>query len=400
MRSHQQPSRVLIWSPNYAPELTGISPLVTDAAEWLAARGHHVEVVAPVPYYPERRIYADYRRRLWVSERRGAVRIHRTWLRTRPDEGFIDKALYEFTASTLALPSIIRRLRRSDVLICVLPTLLAAAYATALPGRPRVVLWVQDLVLRGADALGLDGVAQRVVKRASALEQSAVMRADRILVCSPGFRDYFVGRGADPETIDVIYNWVDLDLVRSASVDHTGGPLRVLYAGNLGYSQGFETLIEAARIAGDGVTVRIVGDGNAAAAVAHLAEDVPNVSVQGPVPRSKFSELLANHDAHVVIQRRVSSGANLPSKIATYLASGRPIIGSIDPGSSAGELLRESRGALLVEPESPEALAAAMRRLVDDAEMRIELGRRARAFAEKRLGKDAAMRHFEASVLP
>ena len=38
-------SRILIWSPNYAPELIGIPPLVTSAAEWLAARGHKIDVV-------------------------------------------------------------------------------------------------------------------------------------------------------------------------------------------------------------------------------------------------------------------------------------------------------------------------------------------------------------------
>ena len=35
-------SRVLIWSPNYARELIGIPPVVTDAAEWLVKRGHQV----------------------------------------------------------------------------------------------------------------------------------------------------------------------------------------------------------------------------------------------------------------------------------------------------------------------------------------------------------------------
>jgi colanic acid biosynthesis glycosyl transferase WcaI len=379
--------------------LTGISPLVTDAAEWLARRGHDLEVVAPLPNYPERRIQAEYRRRLWVSELRGGVRVQRTWLRARPDEGFLDKALYELTASTFGLPSILRRLRRADVLICVMPTLLAAAYATALPGRPRVVLWVQDLVLRGAEALELSRGARRLIGGARAIERKAVKGADRLVVCSPGFRDYFVRNGVEANKIDVVYNWVDLDLVRPTRSVDEDGPLRVLYAGNLGYSQGFETLIEAARIAGDRVSLRIVGEGNAARAVAQLAAGVANVSVQAPVPRSEFSDLLAEHDTHVVIQRRVSTEANLPSKIATYLASGRPVIGSIESGSSAGELLRESRGALIVEPESPGPLAEVMLRLSSDPKLRRELGQNARRFAEERLGKEAALRRFEASVV-
>lgn len=49
-------ARILIWSPNYAPELTGTPPLVTDGAEWLATNGHRVEVVTAVPNYPARQL--------------------------------------------------------------------------------------------------------------------------------------------------------------------------------------------------------------------------------------------------------------------------------------------------------------------------------------------------------
>jgi colanic acid biosynthesis glycosyl transferase WcaI len=334
-----------------------------------------------------------------MSEHLGAVRVHRSWLRVRPEEGFVDKTLYELTASAMALPAVVKRLRHTDVLICVVPTLLAAAFATALPRRPRVVLWVQDLVTHGAAALGLEGIARRAVAAAAGLERRAVARADHVIVCSPGFRDHFVASGADPAKVDVVYNWVDLDWIEPRPMPSQNGRLRVLYAGNLGYSQGFETLVEAARICGDSVSVDIVGEGNAARAVAELAAGVPNVSVRPSVPREDFPNLLADNHAHVVIQRRVSAGANLPSKIATYLGSGRPVIASIDPETAAAGLLRESRGALVVEPESPSELARAMDELAKKPELRQELGENARAFAEARLGSGPALRRFEQLVL-
>ena len=372
---------------------------MTEAADWLAERGHDVEVVTPMPNYPDRRIHDGYRGRIWMSERRGDVRVHRSWLRVRPEERFADKALYELTASTTALPLVLKRLRRKDVLLCVVPTLLAAAYATVLPRRPRVVLWVQDLVLAGANALEPGGLARRALASAAALERAVVRRADRVVACSPSFRNHFVAQGADPAKIDVVYNWVDLDWIGRAPQPASNGCLRVLYSGNLGYSQGFETLIDAARIGGDGVAVDLVGGGNAARAVAELAAGLPNVAVRPPVAREHFPGLLAGHDAHVVIQRRVSAGANLPSKIAPYLASGRAVVGSIDAATPAAELLRESEGALLVEPESPRLLADALLRLRDDPDLRRRLGARARAFAERRLAKEAALHRLERAVL-
>lgn len=391
--------QLLVWSPNYAPELTGIPPLVTDAAEWFAAHGHNVEVVTPMPNYPERRIHDEYRRRVWLTERRGDVVVHRSWLRVRPEERFVDKALYELTASSFALPRVVTRLRRTDVLLCVVPTLLAAAYATLLPRRPRVVLWVQDLVVQAAGAVAGSGRVGRILAAAAAVERRAVARADAVVVCSPGFRDYFVRHGADPSRIAVVYNWADLDWIKAAPPHGANGRVRFLYSGNLGYTQGFETLIEAARICGPDVSLDIVGEGNAARDVARLAAALPSVSVRPPVSRADYPELLSDHDAHVVVQRRLSAGANLPSKIATALASGRPIVASIDSSTPAAALLRESGGALLVEPESPHALADAMSRLASHPELRLELGRNARAYAEANLGKERALRRFERLVL-
>jgi colanic acid biosynthesis glycosyl transferase WcaI len=393
-------SRILIWSPNYAPEPIGIPPLVTDAAEWLVARGHEIDVVTAVPNYPERRIHSDYRRTFWRSETVNGVRVHRSWLRARPERSFADKALYELTISTFALPNAARLARRADVIVCVVPTLLAAAYAAVLArgSRKRLVLWVQDLVLAAAGSVGVGTTGSRALSLARRLERATVRAADRVAVCSPGFRDYLITVGADRRKIETIYNWANVDEITPRFRDVNGGPVRFLYAGNLGYTQGFETLVDAARIGGDGMVVEIVGAGNAAETVRRLAADAANVAVRPPVDRSDYPDLLASADVQVVIQRRVAAGANLPSKIATYLASGRPVLASIDATTPAAELLRQSGASLLVEPESPDELAATMRRLAADAPLRTELGARGRAFAEATLSKDAALERFEALV--
>jgi colanic acid biosynthesis glycosyl transferase WcaI len=392
--------RLVIWSPNYSPEPTGIPPLVTDAAEWLAAHGHVMDVVTAVPNYPERRIHPEYRAVLWRSEVRNGVRVHRSWLRARHERSFLDKALYEFTISTFALPNVIRVVRRADVIICVIPTLLAATYAAALSrilGK-RLVLWVQDLVLSAAQAVTLSAPATRALSAATKLEGVVVRSADRIVVCSSGFGGYLSRHGVDPARIETIQNWADLDSIQPGPVNENGRPRRFLYAGNLGYTQGFETLIEAARL-NAGMSVEIVGAGNASDAVRRLAQSVPNVLVRDPVERSAYPDLLASADVHIVLQRRVGAGANLPSKIATSLASGRPIVASIEPQTPAAELLRQSGAAILVEPESAEALAEGMRELASDQERRAEMGRRGRAFAEKHLAKEPALLRLEAAIL-
>ncbi len=397
-------ARILVWSPNYAPEPTGIPPLVTDAAEWLAAGGHRVDVVTGLPNYPERRVHREYAGALWRSERRGEVAVHRSWLRVRPRESFRDKALYEASFSAFSLPNVLARAVRSDVVLCVVPTLTAAlcaaGIARVLAGRLRLVLWVQDLVLEAAHSVeGIGAVARRAIAAARVVERLAVRGADGVLVCSPGFRDHLVARGARPDRIETILNWADLARIAPTPVAPNGGPARFLYAGNVGYTQGLETVVDAARLAGPRLAVDIVGAGNASEHVGRLAARVSNVTVAPPVPAEEFPGLLAGASAHLVVQRRVSAGANLPSKIATYMASGRPLVGSICGSTSAAALMRESGGAVLVEPESPAQLADAMRMLADRPRWREELGARARAFALRRFGREAALARLEAAVL-
>ena len=207
-------SRILVWSPNYAPELTGIPPLVTDACDWLSARGHAVEVVTGLPNYPERTIFPGYRGRLSLTERWEAVPVHRSWLRVRRGERFADKALYELSFATFSAPAVARRVRRADVLLCVVPCLSAALAGAALvrTARPRtrLVLWVQDLVLRAASAVpDLGPAARRLIQLGGGIEAAAFRAADRVVVCSPAFSEYAANLGVEPSRIEIIYNWVD-----------------------------------------------------------------------------------------------------------------------------------------------------------------------------------------------
>ena len=381
--------RTLVWSPNYEPEPVGIAPLVTQAAEWLASRGHRVDVVTAMPNYPTRVIQPAYRSGWRQVELRRGVRVHRHWLRVRPAEQFVDKALYETTFALSSLPTFAALRRGADVVVCLVPTVLTASVATSLPGDVRTVLWVQDVV--AAAAASVTGSPENALRTIAALERRAARRADHVIVCSDGFASLIE---AQSDTTTVL-NWVDTDEIVAQPARPNGVPTRFLYAGNLGYTQGFETVIEAAQ-AVDGIELQIVGAGNAAGDVRRRLDGV--AALAPPVPRERFPALLAGADVQLVLQRRISAGANLPSKIATYLASGRPILAAIDAATPAAELLRASGAAVLVPPDDPRALGAAMAALRDDPDRRTELGLRGRRFAEERLSSKVLLPRLETAI--
>jgi colanic acid biosynthesis glycosyl transferase WcaI len=397
--SHK-PSRILIWSPNYAPELIGIPPLVTEAAEWLVQRGHEVDVVTAFPNYPDRRIFPGYGGRVWRSARTHGVAIHRSWLRVRPGESFLDKGLYEASFVATSSPRALQRVARADVLVCLLPTLFTTALgaAAARVSGTRFVVWVQDLVLAAARSVdGVGRVEGRMLSGLRTLESSALRSAARVVSCSPGFGAYLTSLGVKPSAVDVIPNWVDTDFVDVRPPSDVSGAVRFLYTGNVGYTQGLETLFEARRLVSDGVELTVAGGGNGLDAARRAARD--SATFVPLVARSEYPALLASADALVVVQRAVAANANLPSKIASYLASGRPIVASIGLETPAADLLRKSGAAILVPPEDPPTLAQALVRLRDEPALREDLGRHGRAFAVERLGRERLLPKLERAFI-
>lgn len=79
------------------------------------------------------------------------------------------------------------------------------------------------------------------------------------------------------------------------------------------------------------------------------------------------------------------------------MAAGTPVIGSDHAG--IGEAIEHERTGFLVPEQDPDALAAALRRLLDDNELRRQLGENARRAAEEHFDMFRQSRHLEERLL-
>ena len=348
-------------------------------------RGHSVDVVTAVPNYPLRIIDSKYRGG-WVvrSEERG-VTVHRHWLRVRPAESFVDKALYEASFVLSSLPTFMR-LRRRRRRCLPRSNGYHREHLDDAPGR-RTVLWVQDVVSAAASSRR-PGVALRAIARP---ERRAAQRADHVIVCSDGFVPLIE---APPERTTTVLNWVDTDEISARPKSPNGHATRFLYAGNLGYTQGLDTAIEAARDVDD-IELQLVGAGRGYG-VRATSDGIAIVSP--PVPRHQLPRFSHPPMCSSFFRGRWPPAPTCPPRSRrTSPAAGRYSRRSI----LRPRLLRYSvsGGAVLVPPEDPRSLAAAMAALRDDPARRAELGERGRAFAERRLSSEVLLPQLEAAIL-
>ncbi|AUT01080.1 colanic acid biosynthesis glycosyltransferase WcaI [Nostoc sp. CENA543] len=397
---------ILIYSYNYYPEPIGIAPLITELAEGLVTRGHQVRVITGMPNYPQREIYKEYQGKWYVTEKKNGVTIQRSYLRIKSKPNLIDRLLLELSFIFTSLPQAFNG-KRPDVILLTVPPLLVSLPATLLGrlyGCP-VVLNVQDILPEAAIRVGLM-TNKRMIQFCEAIEKFAYRYATKISVIADGFLENLVKKGVNPQKMVCIPNWVDVNFIRPLNKNNSwrsnhqlNGKFVVMYSGNIALTQGLETVVAAAaclRHIPD-ISFVIVGESKALARLQKhcLACGADNVLLLPLQPREQLPQMLATADVGLIVQKSNVISFNMPSKIPLLLAAGRPVVGSVPDNGTAAKVITESGGGLIVEPESPEALAAAVLELYNNADLAAKLGHQGRQFALEKFAFEQAIESYE-----
>jgi glycosyltransferase involved in cell wall biosynthesis len=398
--------RVLLVSTNYAPEHAGIAPYSTGTAEYLAACGARVDVLAGMPHYPAWRVHDDYRGRWRMVEDRGGVRVHRRRSFIPSRQTALLRGVHE--ASFLVHGRLGPPAGRPDLVISQVPTLAGGVIGSRLARRhgvPHVVV-VQDLMAAAAEQSGIRGggnVAALVARAEAWVLRSATL----VGVVHESFLDRVTAAGVPAARVRVVPNWShvapptgDRRAVR-ARLGWAEEERVVLHSGNMGLKQGLEVLVEAARSAArDAPRLRfvIMGDGSRRSHLERLAAGVPNLDLLPPAADADFPEVLAAADVLVVTQRGSVLDMSLPSKLTSYFASGRPVVASVAAEGGTAQEVRRSGAGVVVRPDDPEALHRAVAELAADPGRSAALGARGPAYVRERLSPQAGLGRITAML--
>jgi glycosyltransferase involved in cell wall biosynthesis len=216
-----------------------------------------------------------------------------------------------------------------------------------------------------------------------------LLYADQIVTCCAFNRKYLAQHYADiypaiSEKINVCYH--GLNFPDFPYNPRGRQPLKIIGVGRLSKEKGFSYLIQAAHLLitqGTNVELEFVGDGEEAAALKILAEQLKisdRVSFHGWL---KFKEVQkAIGQATILVHPSDGLGDGLPNVIREAMAMGTPVIASDIAGIH--EALDDGRCGLLVPPRNVEALATAIKTLLSNPEQRLTFAERARKRAEEK----------------
>lgn len=191
----------------------------------------------------------------------------------------------------------------------------------------------------------------------------------------------------------VMNNWQnDEDFENLPQKESKGSRIVFAYVGSINVHANVDLIIKAFHEANiDDAELQIYGGGNRKE---HCQEFVHNLGVKnisfGQVSREEVPAIQAQADVTVFALPQGNGGICLPSKMTSYMLSGKPILASIDKGSTAERFINEAQCGIAVEPDNLEALKKGFRLFAKIEKDKLEqMSKNSRRFAEDNLTRKA-----------
>ena len=387
---------VLVLCPHFAPDIAPTGEVMSTIAAGLVDLGHRLHVVTALPWYRTHRLEPGWEGRAVRHEDVPWGRITRVHPFPTDKSNIPARALAfgGFTALATAMGLAGARNLKPDIVLAMSPpiTLGPAGWLVAKRWRVPFVFNVQDVFPDVAVELGAIS-NPRIIAAASRVERFIYDHADAVTVLSEELAAN-VGRKTQQSAgkVRIIPNFVDLSAVASGPKENAYraefdllGRTVVMYAGNVGLSQSLDLVVSAARALESSrpdVTFVINGEGSARAALEAAAQGLSNIRFVGYQPKERLGEVLAAADLHLVPLRTGLARSSVPSKLYSILASGRPILASVDEGTEVARTVQTAGAGLAVPPDDPEAFLAGLTELLDDPKRWAPFGEAGRRFVQ------------------
>lgn len=389
--------KLLIVSQYFWPENFKIN----DVAKGLVKKGYNVSVLTGLPNYPKGKIYNGYSFPKNKKENHEGVTIYRSPIIPRGNGSstrlflnylslalfaslrvlFIkdkfDKILvYEVSPVTIGIPAIIAKYRF----------------------KAPIFFWVQDLWPESITAAG--GIKNKfIINLISKLTRFIYQHCEKILVQSKAFIPYILNQNVSnskiiylPNSTESFYNKVDVKN-KFKKLMPEEGPI-LMFAGNIGEAQGFNTVIKSASYLKDlGVKVNwvILGDGRQRKLIEKKINDLGLQKCfffLGSYPSEEMPNFFACADALLVtLKKNLIFSMTIPNKIQSYMACSKPIIANID--GEGGRVILEAKCGIVSPSEDyisfSKSIIDFLKLGADEKEL---MGKNARLYFEKEFDRE------------
>ena len=367
-----------------------------EMGQYLRASGHELVIVASDLNYQTGQRTVQ-RKGLFAQQIIDGVRILRAYIYPALHRSYFWRVVsflsFMFSSVWTALS-----VKDVDLVMGTTPPIFQAvsAWVVALIRRKPFLLEVRDLWPEFGVSMG---VLKNpiVIALARWLENFLYARATHILVNSPAYKEYMLGKGVPENKVTYIPYGTDIDMFNP---DVDGSFIRkkmgledkfvVLYAGALGQANDIDTILRAAERLNNEDKIRIVlfGDGKERTRLESESArmKLTNLIFAGVCPKKEMPLVISSADVCLAILQDVPMfRTTYPNKVFDYMASARGTVLVID--GVIRDVIESSDGGVFVQPGNDERLAKTILELSKDSQRVKQMGLNARAYLVRHLDR-------------
>ncbi len=402
--------RILVVTQYFWPENFRINDLCAE----LVQRGHDVTVLTGKPNYPEGVVFDGFKKDPSLFNQFQGCKVVRVPILTRGQNSSIQLVLnymsYALSASFIGAFKLHKK--NYDIIFVFEPSPvtvgLPAIFLKTIKKVP-VVFWVLDLWPETLEAVGVVK-SPRLLMLIGRLVSFIYNQCDLILGQSKSFINSIENYCDDREKIRYFPNWSE-DVFLSEhdisinDVDRFEDSFKVLFAGNIGESQDFPSIVKAVEILKtkkSKVKLFIVGDGRAFSGLESQIKEKnleDYIYLLGRHPLEVMASFYASADALLVSLKESKVFAmTIPGKVQSYMAAGKPILSMVD--GECNRVIEEAKCGYTSKSGDYEGLAKSMVRMSLLAQENLEqLGVNAQEYSVKEFDRNKLISQLEACFL-
>jgi glycosyltransferase involved in cell wall biosynthesis len=396
--------RILIVSQYFWPETFRINDLVIE----LVNRGHEVYVLTGKPNYPQGVIYKGYGLFTHNRDEFNGAKVYRVPLIPRKKGTGLQLIVNYLSFVVSACAFVLFHRKRFDVSLTFAISPITQIYPALLHKklfRSRAYLWVQDLWPESVTAAGKMN-SPKVLRVLTEMVKNIYKKTDGILVQSEAFIPSVSDKEVSIDKINYIPNWAEEIFTKPLegnahkykSIVPDG--FVVMFAGNIGEAQDFESIVNAAEKTKHikGIKWVIVGDGRKRdwvereIATRELSETFFLLG-RYPVEEMPYFFNLADMMLLTLKDEEIFS-LTIPSKVQSYLAFGKPIASMIN--GIGNKVINDANCGFTANAGEADRLAEnIIKAYITPKEILTQLGVNGKAYYAKEFDKNAIVDRLE-----
>ena len=329
--------RILVISQYFHPENFRINDLVFS----LKKRGYDVDVLTGKPNYPKGEYYEGYSWKGPKEEKINNINVFRSNLFVRKSGSGTRLFLNYLSFLFFGIFKVFSINKKYDKIFVYAPSPITVGflgYFAAKRFRCKSYLWVHDLWPESVKVAGAVN-NKFILSLINLMTKIIYSLNDVILIQSPYFEKYLKSQGVNSKKI-IYYPYYAEDFYKPVKkkpkiLKKFPKGFNILFAGNIGVAQCLQTIIKAFElIKSKNINIIFLGEGRDKKRIQELISKKDlgeKFTFLGSYPPEQMSDFFSCADAlYISLKKANIFSYTIPGKLQSYLACGKPIIGSLD----------------------------------------------------------------------